>query len=246
MNIVKVKDYEEMSQKAAHLIVGHIISKANLVLGFATGSTPIGLYEYLIDFYNKGIVSFKDIKSFNLDEYLGLEINHPQSYGYFMKKKLFDHIDIKEENWKIPSGKIGSSLNECSKYEKLISAAGGIDLQILGIGRNGHIGFNEPDVKFETETHLVELDEQTILDNSRFFNNINEVPKKAISMGIKTIMRSKNIILLASGSSKADAVAGMINGEITPNLPASVLQLHSNVKLIIDEKAAAKIDFEKI
>jgi glucosamine-6-phosphate deaminase len=241
MNIIRVKDYKEMSQKAAHLIVGHIISKPNLVLGFATGSTPIGLYESLIDFYKKGIVSFKDVKSFNLDEYLGLDISHPQSYGYFMKKNLFDHIDIKKENWKIPSGRIGSSLDECARYEKLISDAGGIDLQILGIGRNGHIGFNEPDAKFESETHLVELDDQTIMDNSRFFNDIDEVPKKAISMGIKTIMKSKSIILLASGSSKADAVAGMINGEITPILPASVLQLHSNVKVIVDEDASEKI-----
>lgn len=242
MNIIVVKDYDEMSRKAAHLFVGQILQKPNSVLGLATGSTPLGLYRELIKFYKEGMIDFKNVIAFNLDEYLGLQPDHPQSYAKFMQDNLFKHINMQEDMHQIPSGTAGDIEAECDRYEGLIAQAGGIDLQILGIGRNGHIGFNEPDIKFEAITHVVHLDDQTISDNARFFNNIEDVPKKAISMGIKTIMQSRGIILLASGREKADAVAGMVSGKITPELPASVLQLHPNVTVIVDEEAASKID----
>ncbi len=243
MNIIKVKDYSEMSKKAAHLFVGQILQNPNSVLGLATGSTPVGFYKELVRFYNEGMIDFENVTSFNLDEYLNIDPDHEQSYARFMKENLFRYINIKEGNHYIPSGMASDHEAECLRYEELIANAGGIDLQILGIGRNGHIGFNEPDIKFEAVTHVVQLDEQTISDNARFFNHIDDVPKTAISMGIKTIMQSRGIILLASGREKADAVAGMVNGKITPELPASVLQLHPNVTVIVDEAAASKIDY---
>jgi glucosamine-6-phosphate deaminase len=245
MNILVAKDYEEMSEKAAHIVVGKILNKPDSVLGLATGSTPIGLYRKLRDFYNCGLVSFAETITFNLDEYIGLSADCSQSYAMFMKKNLFDYIDIKLENCNIPSGTINDRSKECQYYEKKIKTHGGIDLQILGIGRNGHIGFNEPDVKFEAQTHIVKLDEQTIFDNARFFERSEDVPKSAISMGIKTIMQSRKIVLLASGKEKADAVFGMVKGQITPKLPASVLQLHPNVTLIVDEDAYSKINNNK-
>jgi len=230
-----------MSRKAAHLFVGQILQKPDSVLGLATGSTPVGLYKELIKFYNEGMIDFRNVIAFNLDEYLGLQPDHTQSYAKFMKDNLFEHINLDSGNYHIPSGTATDFEAECDRYESLIAQAGGIDLQILGIGRNGHIGFNEPDIKFEAITHVVELDDQTISDNARFFDNIEAVPKKAISMGIKTIMQSRGIILLASGHEKAEAVAGMVSGKITPELPASVLQLHPNVTIIVDEAAASKI-----
>ncbi len=246
MNIIIVKNYNDMSRKAAHLFVGQILQKPDSVLGLATGSTPVGLYTELIKFYKEGMIDFNDVQAFNLDEYLELKPSHEQSYAYFMQKNLFEHINIRPENYHIPSGTANYQEKECERYEALIAEAGGIDLQILGIGRNGHIGFNEPDIKFEAITHVVQLDEQTINDNARFFDNIDDVPKTAISMGIKTIMQSRGIILLASGIEKADAVAGMIGGKITPELPASVLQLHPNVTIIVDEAAASKIPSKNI
>ncbi len=242
MNIIVVKDYKEMSRKAAHLFVGQILQKPDSVLGLATGSTPVGLYEELVKFYKEGMIDFEKVISFNLDEYIGLDPSHEQSYAYFMRKNLFDHINISDENWFVPSGTAEHINEECAQYEKMIAGAGGIDMQILGIGRNGHIGFNEPDIKFEATTHMVALDDQTISDNARFFETIDEVPKTAISMGIKTIMQSRCIILLASGEEKATAVAGMVNGKIIPELPASVLQLHPNVTVIVDEAAASKLN----
>jgi len=241
VNIIVVKNYNEMSRKAAHLFVGQILQKPDSVLGLATGSTPVGLYKELIKFYNEGMIDFRNVIAFNLDEYLGLQPDHTQSYAKFMKDNLFEHINLDSGNYHIPSGTATDFEAECDRYESLIAQAGGIDLQILGIGRNGHIGFNEPDIKFEAITHVVELDDQTISDNARFFDNIEAVPKKAISMGIKTIMQSRGIILLASGHEKAEAVAGMVSGKITPELPASVLQLHPNVTIIVDEAAASKI-----
>jgi len=241
VNIIIVKDYNDMSRKAAHLFVGQILQKPSSVLGLATGSTPVGLYTELIKFYREGMIDFVDVQAFNLDEYLELKPTHEQSYAFFMQKHLFKHINISPKNYHIPSGTANDFEAECDRYESLIAAAGGIDLQILGIGRNGHIGFNEPDIKFEATTHIVQLDDQTINDNARFFENIDAVPKIAISMGIKTIMQSRGIILLASGAEKADAVAGMVSGKITPELPASVLQLHPNVTIIVDEAAASKI-----
>ncbi|QIB27612.1 glucosamine-6-phosphate deaminase [Caloranaerobacter azorensis] len=239
MKVLIVKDYEEMSRKAANIVASQIILKPDSVIGLATGDTPKGMYRELIKLYNNGDIDFANIKTFNLDEYYGLPKENPQSYHYYMMENLFKHINIKKENIYIPNGMAENIEKECEEYEKKIQQAGGIDLQVLGIGRNGHIGFNEPDLKFEAKTHLVELDEDTIKANSRFFNSIEEVPTKAISMGIKTIMHAKKIILLASGKEKAEAIYKAVKGEITPKVPASVLQLHPDVILIADEEAAS-------
>lgn len=239
VEIVIVKDYNEMSKKAAKIVTTQINGKPNSVLGFATGDTPRGMYEELIKLYNNGNVDFADIKAFNLDEYYGLEKENPQSYHYYMMENLFRHVNIKNENIHIPEGMAESIEIECEEYENKIKKVGGIDLQVLGIGRNGHIGFNEPDLKFEARTHFVKLDDDTIKANSRFFSSIQEMPTKAISMGIKTIMQAKKIILLASGKEKRDAIFKAVRGETTPEVPASVLQLHPNVIVIVDEETAA-------
>lgn len=244
MNIIIVKNYEEMSRKAAHLFVAQILNKPSSVLGLATGSTPMGLYKELIKFYNEGMISFKQTVAFNLDEYIGLPKEHPQSYWRFMQDHFFKYIDMASENQHIPAGTSDHAKEEALRYDRAIAAIGGIDLQVLGIGRNGHIGFNEPDLKFEARTHKVMLDEQTIIDNSRFFDSIDEVPKSAISMGVKTIMQSRGIVLLASGEEKALAIQKMLSGKITPELPASVLQLHPNATAIIDLEAASQLDLE--
>lgn len=200
------------------------------------------MYKELVKLYNNGDINFSEVKTFNLDEYYGLNKENHQSYHYYMMENLFKHINIKEENINIANGKAESIEKECEEYERKIDNAGGIDLQVLGIGRNGHIGFNEPDLKFEAKTHLVKLDEDTIKANSRFFDSIEEVPKLAISMGIKTIMHTKKIILLASGKEKAEAIYKAVKGKITPELPASVLQLHPDVTLIVDKDAASLLN----
>ena len=237
MNIIIVKSYDEMSRKAANFIVSQVILNSASVLGFATGSTPIKTYEYIVGKYNKDEVDFKDVISFNLDEYIGLGKDDNQSYRYFMEKNLFSKINIKDDNINIPNGLAKNIDEECILYEEKIRNRGGIDLQLLGLGRNGHIGFNEPGIKFEAITHKVILDENTIEANSRFFDSLNQVPIEAISMGIKTIMRSNKILLLAYGNNKAEAVKALVNGSISPSLPASILQLHRDVTLIIDEEA---------
>ncbi|RKD21582.1 glucosamine-6-phosphate deaminase [Caminicella sporogenes DSM 14501] len=239
MKILIVKDYDEMSKKAANMVASQIILKPESVIGLATGDTPKGMYRQLVKLYKDGYVDFKNVKTFNLDEYYGLEKDNPQSYNYYMMENLFKHVNIKRENINIPNGMAEDLEIECEEYEKKIEELGGIDLQVLGIGRNGHIGFNEPDLKFEAKTHLVRLDEDTIKANSRFFNSIEEVPTMAISMGIKTIMNARKIILLASGKEKAEAIYKTVNGKITPKVPASVLQLHPDVTLIIDKEAAS-------
>lgn len=238
MNILITKSYEEMSKKAANFIVSQVTLKPESVLGLATGSTPVKTYEFIRDKYKRDEVDFKKTVTFNLDEYIGLGKGDHQSYRYFMNKHLFNHINIKEENIYIPNGLAKDIDRECENYEAEIKNHGGIDLQLLGIGRNGHIGFNEPNVKFEARTHKVSLDEDTINVNARFFDTIKDVPTEAISMGIKTIMMSKKVLLLASGENKAEAVKELVNGPITPKLPASILQLHQDVTLILDEGAA--------
>ena len=238
MRVIVVKDYEELSRKAAGILASQLILKPDSVLGLATGSTPVGTYEELVRLYKEGAVSFSNATTFNLDEYYGLNPNNENSYFYFMNDNLFNHVDINKNNIHIPNGLAENIQTECDLYEEAINAEGGIDIQLLGIGRNGHIGFNEPDFKFEAITHLVNLDEDTINANSRFFNNIDEVPKQAISMGIKTIMHSKKILLLACGDEKAHIVYDTVHGKITPELPASVLQLHPDVIVIVDEQAA--------
>ncbi|WP_187695466.1 glucosamine-6-phosphate deaminase [Oceanobacillus piezotolerans] len=237
MEIIKVKDYDAMSEKACEFLAERINRLENPVLGLATGSTPEGLYKRLIEKYNNKEVSFKQVKSFNLDEYVGLEKDDPNSYYFFMKDKLFDHVDISLENVRVPNGVAPDLNQECEAHDEAIKAAGGIDVQLLGIGGNGHIGFNEPGTPFTSKTQVVDLEESTIQANSRFFNSIEEVPTQAISMGIDTIMSSKEILLLVSGENKADALNKLINGEVTEELPASVLQNHPNVTIIADEAA---------
>lgn len=242
MRIIVAKDYDEMSKKAANMMASQIILKPESVLGLATGGTPVGFYKELVEIYREGRFSFKDIKTFNLDEYYGLEKENEQSYYYYMMENLFKYIDIDLSSINIPNGTAEDIEKECREYEEKIRNAGGIDLQILGIGKNGHIGFNEPDVKFEAETHLVNLDDETIESNSRFFNSPDEVPTRAISMGIKSIMHARKIILLASGKEKAEILKEMINGPITPDVPASILQLHPDVTLIMDKEAASELE----
>lgn len=241
MRIYSAKDYNEMSRKAANIISAQIIMKPDAVLGLATGSTPIGTYRQLIDWYNKGDLDFSDIRSVNLDEYKGLAADNEQSYAYFMKTNLFDHVNIKKENTYIPNGLETNIELECARYNNIIRSLGGIDLQLLGIGNNGHIGFNEPGEAFEKETHCVKLTENTIQANARFFDNIEDVPKYAYSTGIKNIMQAKSILLVASGEAKADALYRSLFGPITPSVPASILQLHNNVSIVADEDALSII-----
>ncbi|MFV0504475.1 MAG: glucosamine-6-phosphate deaminase [Lachnospirales bacterium] len=225
----------EVGRKAAQLVVAQMICKQKSVLGLATGSTPIAMYEELAEMCEYGDLDFKDITTFNLDEYLGLDKDNEQSYAYFMNTHLFKYINIKKENIHIPSGITKDIKKTCEDYDKAI-LENGIDLQVLGIGTNGHIGFNEPSDHFEAGTHLVDLDKETIEANARFFESIDEVPRQAISMGIKNIMQAKKVVLIAYGENKIDAIKKMLFGEITPNLPASILQAHGDFTLVIDEE----------
>lgn len=237
MKIVISKTHEESSKKASVQILRQVIEKRDSVLGFATGSSPVVIYENLIKFFKENIVSFKDVKAFNLDEYIGIEKTHPNSYYYFMRDNLFNHIDIVEENCHIENGMASDMKQECEYYEKSIEEMGGIDLQILGIGANGHIGFNEPSDKISPMTHVVELTQSTIDANSKYFSDI-KMPTKAVTMGIATIMKSKKIILIASGEAKAKAIFDTVHGEITPLVPSSILRLHTDVTIYVDEQAS--------
>jgi glucosamine-6-phosphate deaminase len=239
MRIEIVKDYEAMSKRAAYIIASQIVIKPDCVLGLPTGSTPMGVYGELVKMYQEGIISFSQVTAINLDEYYGLDKDNEQSYNFFMREHLFKHVDIKEENIHVPDGKAVDVEAECRRYDNIIKKVGGIDLQLLGIGVNGHIGFNEPGEYFEPLTHLVELAEETIKANSRFFPSIEDVPTRAISIGIKGILGAKKILLMANGEKKAEAIYQMIKGKVTPQLPASVLQLHPDVIVLIDERAAA-------
>ncbi|MCB2293065.1 glucosamine-6-phosphate deaminase [Clostridium algoriphilum] len=241
MRIIVMDNYDEMSKRAALMITSQVMLKPDSVLGLATGDTPLGMYKELIKLYNKKEVDFKEVRTFNLDEYYGINRENLQSYYYFMNSNLFNSINIARENINMPDGMAKDVNASCKGYENKIKELGGIDMQVLGIGGNGHIGFNEPNVNFEAETHLVNLEEQTIEANSRFFTSIKDVPVKAISMGIKTIMNSKKIILLANGLNKAKAIERAVNGKINPNIPASILQLHNDVTIIIDKEAASKL-----
>ena len=241
MNILICKDYNEMSNVAANLLEEEIRKKPNLTLGLATGGTPIGLYENLIKKHKESGLDFSNVKSFNLDEYIGLNKNNEQSYYYFMKENLFNHINIKEENTNIPSGVANDIQKECIEYENLLSQ-NGIDVQILGIGANSHIAFNEPADIFSNITSLVELTESTINANARFFDSIDDVPTQAISMGIGSIFRAKKIVLLASGINKAQAIYDTLFGDIDPKKPSSILKLHNDVTLILDEESASLIN----
>lgn len=240
MVIYRAKDYQDLSRKAAHIISAQVILKPDCVLGLATGSTPEGIYSQLIEWYKAGDLDFSLTRSVNLDEYKGLAPDNDQSYNYYMHKHLFDHINIKPENTNLPDGLGVDSDKECARYNRVIRSMGGVDLQLLGIGGNGHIGFNEPGDSFDKETHCVALAESTIQANARFFKSIDEVPRYAYSMGIQTIMQAKKILLVASGESKADAIYKAIYGPITPAVPASVLQLHRDVVVVADEAAMSR------
>lgn len=241
IRIYKAKDYEDMSRKAANIISAQVIMKPDCVLGLATGSTPIGLYKELVEGYEKGDLDFSEVKTVNLDEYKGLNRENDQSYYYFMHDNLFDHINIPEENTHLPNGMEPDSEKECARYTKLIQSMGGVDLQLLGIGHNGHIGFNEPSESFDKEVHCVNLTQSTIEANKRFFASADDVPKQAYTMGIKTIMQAKKILIVANGEGKADIVRDAFFGPITPQVPASVLQLHNDVTLVADEAALSKV-----
>lgn len=241
MTIYEAKDYQDMSKKAANIIAAQIIMKPDAVLGLATGSTPVGAYEGLVEKYKKGELDFSKVTSVNLDEYKGLPGDNDQSYRYFMNTNLFDHVNINKERTFVPNGLEEDSEKACSEYNDIIDSVGGIDLQLLGIGGNGHIGFNEPDEVFHAKTHCVDLTESTIQANARFFESMDEVPKQAYTMGIQNIMGAKKILLVASGEGKAKALYDSVCGPITPKVPASVLQLHNDVVIVADEAALSMI-----
>lgn len=236
MQFYEVKTYQEMSRKAANIISAQIIGKPDTVLGLATGSTPIGTYRQLIDWYKKGDLDFSEVTTVNLDEYYGLSGTHAQSYRYFMNTNLFDHINIKKENTFVPNGLAEDAAAEGARYDERIRALGGIDLQLLGIGVDGHIGFNEPDEVFVKGTHLVTLDPSTIAANARFFKNADEVPRQAMTMGMMSIMQAKKILMIAAGENKEQILQQAFEGPVTPKLPASLLQLHPDVTIIFTKQ----------
>ena len=241
MRLYRAKDYNDMSRKAAHIISAQVIMKPDCVLGLATGSTPIGTYKQLIEWYNNGDLDFAEVKTANLDEYKGLTRDNDQSYYYFMHENLFKHVNIKEENTNIPDGTEPDAAKECARYENVVHELGGVDLQLLGLGHNGHIGFNEPADEYPKETHIVDLQESTIEANKRFFASIDDVPRQAYTMGIGTIMSAKKILLVVSGEAKAAILREVICGPVTPRVPASILQLHPDVTIVADEAALAKL-----
>ncbi|MBR5291824.1 MAG: glucosamine-6-phosphate deaminase [Clostridia bacterium] len=241
MRIYCEKDYQAMSRRAANIIAAEIIRKPDCVLGLATGSTPVGTYKELIAMYQQGDVSFKEVHSVNLDEYKGLAPTHDQSYRYFMQDNLFNHVDIDPANTNVPNGLAEDAEAECAAYDRLVESFGYADLQLLGIGNNGHIGFNEPDSSFTKATHVVDLTESTISANARFFESANEVPRQALTMGIGCIMAARRILLVANGAGKADALYNTVCGPITPECPATILQLHKDVVIVADEAALSKV-----
>lgn len=237
MKLIRARDYAHMSRQAANIISAQVILKPDSVLGLATGSSPIGAYRQLIDWFNKGDVDFSKIKTVNLDEYIGLNAENEQSYAYFMRKNFFDHINVRSENTFIPCGMNADEAQECARYDALIRSLGGIDLQLLGLGPNGHIGFNEPDDVFTKGTHRVELTEATIQANKRFFESEEEVPRAAYTMGICDIMQAQRVVMVVSGEGKAEIVKKAFFGPVTPRVPASILQLHKDFTLVADEAA---------
>lgn len=241
MKIYCGENYKEMSRKAANIISAQIITKSDCVLGLATGSTPIGTYDQLVEWYEKGDLDFSEVTSVNLDEYKGLSGENDQSYRYFMNKHLFDRVNIDKSRTFVPNGLEEDSQKACEEYNEIIHRLGGIDLQLLGLGHNGHIGFNEPGDAFEKETHCVNLTERTIEANKRFFEKESDVPRQAYTMGIKTIMQAKKVLVIVSGEDKADIVCKAFAGPITPEVPASVLQLHNDVTLVGDKAALGKL-----
>ncbi len=239
MNIIVTKDYNDLSRKAANIISAQIITKPDCVLGLATGSSPVGTYAQLVEWYKKGDLDFSQVSTVNLDEYRGLDHDNDQSYYYFMMNNLFKHVNIDLSRTHVPDGMEADPEKACSDYEEIVRSYGGADLQLLGLGHNGHIGFNEPADDFPTCTHCVDLTESTIKANARFFETIEDVPTQAYTMGIGTIMKAKRILLIASGKDKAEAVKKAFFGPVQPQMPASILQLHPDVTVVLDEAAAS-------
>lgn len=244
MRIIVAKDYTEMSKRAADIIASQVRINAHSVIGLATGSTPIGAYEELIRQYNEEGLNFGNVDTFNLDEYLGLNCTHSQSYRYFMNKYLLDHVNIDPDRTHVPDGMAEDPESECEAYDQLIREIGGIDLQLLGMGNNGHIGFNEPSSFYTAPTHIVKLTESTIKANSRYFDNEKDVPRYAMTMGFRPIMQAKRVIFVVSGKAKAKVVKEALEGPITPQLPASILQLHHDVIVVLDQDAASEMDLK--
>ncbi|MBR5970677.1 MAG: glucosamine-6-phosphate deaminase [Lachnospiraceae bacterium] len=244
MRVYRTKDYDSMSRRAADIIAAQIVLKPESVLGLATGTTPIGTYTNLRKLNKQGVISFAEVQTFNLDEYVGLDGTDPNSYRYFMNTNLFDHVDIDKSNTHIEDGTTKSPARECKRYDKMIRQMGGVDLQLLGIGNNGHIGFCEPAESFSKGTHVEQLTQSTIEANSRLFERIEDVPTSALTMGIGTIMSAHKILLIASGKAKAEAIRATLYGPVTPKVPASVLQLHQDVTVIADKAALALCESE--
>lgn len=239
MNVLIFDTEEQIGIAAGNYMCGQVLQKPDSVLGLATGSTPLKPYGQMIDLYKKGVVDFSKVTTFNLDEYVNLDVNDKNSYHSFMHENLFDHINIPEESINFLNGNANDLEKECEDYENKIKKAGGIDIQLLGIGSNGHIAFNEPSDCFQRWSHVVNLKESTVKDNSRFFNSIEEVPTQAVTMGIGSIMQAKKILIIAIGENKAKAIKQLINGNVTPQCPASVLQFHTDVTLMLDKGAAS-------
>lgn len=239
MKLIKAGNYENLSKIAGDMIIEKVQQSNTINLGLATGSTPEELYRYLVKDHLINKTTYKGVKTFNLDEYIGLDPANKNSYHYYMKEHLFTHIDIPRKNIHIPNGNTKNLVDECKQYDLLIEKQGGIDLQILGLGQNGHIGFNEPGTSFESKTHVVELDDSTRLANARFFNNLDRTPTHAITMGVSTILKSKEILLLVSGETKAKALQRLLEGKISNEFPSSILKTHSNVTIIADYQALA-------
>lgn len=236
MRVINVKNYQQLSRKAANIISAQVILKPDCVLGLATGSSPVGTYKQLVEWYNKGDIDFSEVTTVNLDEYVGLCESDEQSYRRFMQENLFDHVNIKRENTFVPDGLADDLAEECAAYDARIRRLGGIDLQLLGIGFDGHIGFNEPSDVFDKATHVVDLHESTIKANSRFFASEADVPRRAISMGMVSIMQARKILLIANGQGKKEILGKALYGPVTPQLPASLLQLHNDVTVIFSEE----------
>ncbi|AIQ14172.1 glucosamine-6-phosphate deaminase [Paenibacillus durus] len=242
MNIFKFKNDEDFVQTGANLVASLLQSSPKAVLGLATGSTPIGVYERLVQMHRKGLVSFAKASSYNLDEYVGLPVDHPESYRSFMNKHLFDHVDIDLSRTHVPNGNAGDLAAECLAYDQMLEEEGPVDLQILGIGSNGHIGFNEPDASLTSGTHVVDLLPETREANARFFPSLADVPTQAITMGVGSILKARQILLLVRGAEKAEAIRNAVKGPITTQCPASLLQSHPNVVVLVDEGAGQWLD----
>ena len=242
MKLIRARDYKHMSRQAANIISAQVILKPDSVLGLATGSSPIGAYQQLIRWYQKGDVDFSEVQTVNLDEYIGLDAQNEQSYAYFMRNQFFNHINIDQSKTHIPCGTNLDAEAECARYDKLIRSLGGIDLQLLGLGPNGHIGFNEPDDHFPKGTHRVELTEATIQANKRFFTSENDVPRAAYTMGICDIMQAERVVMVVSGEGKSEIVKKAFFGPVTPRVPASILQLHKDFTLVADEAALKYVE----